>query len=274
MNHFVVGESAAGSLKLAFRGKNHQIYPLSLDLSLGPIAAIHEEEGIQRHVDWLRSSFTFEDDYFGHQEETYRQTLEKIKSLKDGDQATIWTGENTAEQIGLRLVCFLMANKKVDLSVVNTAEAMNELMRDSDIEVEIRHSGECNNKQMAHFFKHSRTRLPNAETVALADDMLKLLSSTSLLRSWKNGEILDAEETRDDSFILKCVRGQKEKNLNDGFVKATRIVGEVLGHSYHIYSDAWIDYRLRSLTRSGQLISRGDLRSMRSYDVRLAHEEV
>lgn len=272
MNHFVIGESAAGSLKHAFRGKNHPIYPFSLDLSVGPIAAIHKEEGIERHIDWLRSSFTFEEEYFAHQEKTYREALRKIKSLKDGDQVTFWTGNNAAEQLGLRLFCFLTANKKLELSVVNTAEAMDKLMKDTDIEMEIRHSGECSGKQLAHFFKHSRMPLPEAVAAALAEDMTELLSSKSLLRSWQQGEILDADETRDDSFILDRVREQKEKNLNDGFVKATRVIGEVLGHSYHIYSDSWIDYRLRSLIHSGRVLARGDLRSMRSYEVRAAQE--
>ena len=272
MNHFVVGESAAGSLKIAFRGKNHQISVLPLDLSVGPIAAIHEEEGIQRHLDWLRSAFTYEDDYLVRQELTYRQTLGKIKNLKEGDQATIWTSDNAAEQIGLRLFCFLTADKKLELSVVNTAEAMDELMKDSDIQVEIRHSGECNNKQMAHFFKHSRRRLPETAVAALAEDAERLLGVESLLRSWEQGEILEAEETRDDEFIFECVREQEKENVKDGYVKATRVVGEVFGHSYHIYSDSWIDYRLRSLIHSGKVLARGDLGSMRSYEVRAAEE--
>ena len=274
MIHFVIGESAAGGLKHAFRGKNHSFYPLPLDLSVGPIAAIHEDEGIQRHFEWLRSSFTSEDEYFVHQEKTYRQTLEKIKSLKDGDQATIWTCYNAAEQIGLRLFCFLTANKKLQLSVVNTAEAMNELMEDSDTQIEIRHSGECNGKQLAHFFKHSRTPLTEASAASLAKEMEQLLSSESLLRSWGQGEILEADETRDDAFILECVRELGEQAENDGFVKATRVVGEVLGHSYHIYSDSWIDYRLRSLIRSGRVLSRGDLGSMRTYEVGMSEPEV
>lgn len=266
MNHFVIGDSAAGSLKIAFRGKNHQISVLPLDLSVGPIAAIHEEEGIQRHLDWLRSSFTYEDEYFVHQELTYCQTLRKIKSLKNSDQVTFWTSDNAAEQIGLRLFCYLMADKKVELSVVNTAEAMDELMKDSDIQVEIRHSGECTNKQMAHFFKHSRRRVP--EDAALSEDAERLLAGTGLLRSWEQGEILDAEETRDDEFILACVRELGDQAENEGFVKATRVIGEVFGHSYHIYSDSWIDYRLRSLIHSGKVLARGDLGSMRTYEVR------
>src|SRR5690606_24209251 len=122
----------------------------------------------------------------------------------------------------------------------NTSEAMDELMKDTDIQVEIRHSGECNNKQMAHFFKHSRMRLPEEAKAALAEDMAELLSSRSLLRSWKQGKILDADETRDDEFILECVRELGEQAEYDGFSRAARVIGEVLGHSYHIYSDSWI----------------------------------
>lgn len=274
MNHFVTGESAAGSLKHALRGKNHPIYVLPLDLSVGPIEAITEDEGIERHIDWLRSSFTYEFADLAHQEETYRQTLRKIQDLKDGEQATIWMSNNAAEGIGLRLFCFLTADKKLELSVVNTAEAMDELMRDSDVQVEIRHSGECSDKQMVHFFKHSRTQLPEAARTALVEDAKRLLAGESLLRSWKQGDILDADETRDDAFILERVRDLGEQAENDGFVRAARVVGEVLGNSYHIYSDSWIDYRLRSLIHSGKVLARGDLGSMRTYEVRTSELEV
>ncbi|MFD1031553.1 DUF1835 domain-containing protein [Metaplanococcus flavidus] len=268
MIHFVIGDSVAGTLKLAFRGKDHQIYALPLDLSVGPTAAIHEEEGIRRHFDWLKSSFIYEDDELAHQEEKYRQTLIKLKSLKDGEQVTIWTSENAAEQIGLRLACYLTADRKLELSVVKTPEAMDELMRGSAIQIEVRHSGEFNAKQLSHFYEHSRTRLSEATIGTLTQDAERLLASPSLLRSLQDGEILEAEETRDDQFILDCVREQEEENAKDGFVKAVRVVGEVLGHSYHIYSDAWIDYRLRSLIHSGKVLARGDLGSMRSYEVR------
>lgn len=274
MIHFVTGDSATGALQHAFPEKNQQVYGLPLDFSVGPISAIHHEDGIQRHFDWLHSSFSSTDDQFAHQEETYHQTLEKLKNLKEDDEITIWTCENASEQIGLRLVCLLAADKKLTLTVVNTAKAMDEFMKGSDIQIEIRHTGECNGKQLAHFYKHSRNELPEALAHSLAREAQRLLASTSLLRSWKQGKIVEDEETRDDQFILDCVREQQEAHSNNGFVKATRVIGEVLGESHHIYSDAWIDYRLRSLIRSGKLISKGDLRSMRSYDVRMSDIEV
>lgn len=273
MIHIVTGDSAATALKHAFRGSNHQIYTLPLNFSVGPINAIHEEEGIHRHFEWLDSSFNFRNDQFAQQEETYRQSLDKVRYLKNGEQVNIWACENAAEQIGLRLVCYLIAGKKVELSMVNTAEAMDEFMKDSDIQIEIRHSGECTGKQLSHFYKHSRTWMPETMAAALAGEAERLLSGTSLLRSWKQGEVQDNVETRDDEFILECVREQQTEDSNDGFVKAVCVVGQVFGESYHIYSDSWIDYRIRSLIHSGQLISRGDLGSIRSYEVRTSEIE-
>lgn len=270
MNHIVVGDAAAGGLKYAFRGRGHQTINLPLDFSVGPISAIHEEDGIERHVEWLNSSFNFRADRFGHQEETYRKSLEELKSLKDGDLVTIWTCENAAEQIGLRLVCFLAADKGVKLWVVNTAKAMDDIMKESDIRIEIRHTGECNAEQLAAFYKDYRTEISPGMADAFSQDAERLLASSSTLRSWKNGEILDADESRDDQFILECVKEQQQDERSEsGFVKAARIIGQVFSESYHIYSDAWIDYRIRSLIRSGRLVSRGDLKSIRSYDIRI-----
>lgn len=273
MIHIITGDSATGALNHAFRGSDHQIYALPLDFSVGPINAIHEEEGIRRHFEWLDSSFNFRNDQFAQLEETYRQSLEKVRRLKDGEQVTLWTCENAAEQIGIRLVCYLIAGKNVELSVVNTAEAMDELMRDSDVQIEIRHSGECNGEQLAHFYKHSRTPLSEASAAALAGKAERLLSSKSLLRSWKQGEVQGDVETRDDKFILECVREQQMEELNEGFAKAVRVVGQVFSESYHIYSDAWIDYRIRSLIDSGKLVSRGDLGSIRNYELKTSEIE-
>ena len=274
MIHFVFGDSAIAALAHAFRGEGHQIYGLPLDFSVGPISAIHEEDSIQRYFDWLNSSFNIRDDHSTYQEETYRQSLEKLKSLKDGDEITIWTCENASEQIGLRLVCFLAADKKVDLFMVNTAKAMDDFMEDSDIQFDIRHSGECNGKQLVTFYKDYRKAISPEMAEAFSQDAKRLLSSTSLLRSWKLGGIVDDEESRDDEFIMDCLREQQDGQSESGYVKAVRVIGQVFGESHHIYSDYWIDYRIRSLIHSGQLISRGDLRSMRSYEVRASEIEV
>lgn len=276
MIHFVTGDSATAALEHAFRadGNEHQIYGLPLDFSVGPISGIDEENGIQQHFDWLNSSFNIRNDHSTYQEETYRQSLEKLKSLKEGEQVTIWTCENASEQIGLRLFCLLVTDKKVALSLINTAGAMRDFYMDTDIEIEIRHTGECSSEQLVSFYNRYRTEIKQKSAETFSKEAKRLLCSSSYLRTWRQGEIIDDNETRDDQFILNCVDELQEYDVNQGFVKASRVIGQVFGETRSIYSDYWIDYRLRSLISAGHLLSTGDLRSIRSYEVRGRTEEI
>lgn len=74
------------------------------------------------------------------------------------------------------------------------------------LRIEIRHTGECNAEQIAHFHEFSIFQISDGLTRTLEQDGEKLLQSTSIVRSWKQGEIIDELETRDDSFIMECVR--------------------------------------------------------------------
>ncbi|MBO1910847.1 hypothetical protein J4G37_39395, partial [Microvirga sp. 3-52] len=42
-----------------------------------------------------------------------------------------------------------------------------------------------------------------------------------------------------------------------------------LGHSVQSLSDTWIEYRLRSLINSNQLAYKGNLNSMRMYEIKV-----
>jgi len=45
----------------------------------------------------------------------------------------------------------------------------------------------------------------------------------------------------------------------------------VYGQSEQAVSDAWIEYRVRSLIHSGQLAYEGNLESMRMYKIKATH---
>lgn len=52
------------------------------------------------------------------------------------------------------------------------------------------------------------------------------------------------------------------------FINATRVIGEVIGESEQVVSDAWIEYRVRSLIHSGQLAYEGNLQTMLMYKIK------
>lgn len=268
MIHVVTGDSAAAGLKNAFRKQNDQFIEFPIDFSIGPITAIHKPNGLADRADWVASSFNSLNDTTASQLSTYRSSLEKLHRLNNRDHLTIWTCENATEQIGLRLACYLSAGKRVELSIVNTHHAMNDYLKDHEVQQTIRHTGECNGKQLAHFYEHSSGSITEKMRTALELDAEKLLLSSGLLRSWSDGKILKEEETRYDAFIIDCIKENSAECPHPDYVDAVRIIGEVYGRSEQPISDVWIDYRIRTLIQSGHLAYRGKLQSMRSYQIK------
>ena len=132
----------------------------------------------------------------------------------------------------------------------------------------IRHSGECNAKQLAHFYNCSSLSITQNMRTAFEEDGKNLLHSTSHVRTWENGKILEEAETRDDAFIIDCIKGQVAESAGNDYVDAIRIIGEAYGLSEQPISDSWIDYRIRSLIEEGQVVFKGDLQSMKSYKIK------
>jgi len=266
--HFVFGDSATGSLKYALRKQNQKIIGFPIDFSIGPITNIHKDSNIKSYFAWLKYSFHKVWGNFENNQTVYQHSIQKLLDIKDGDQVTIWVCENATEQIGLRIFCNLLKEKRVELSIVNTYKAMLEYTKYKDTSFEIRNTGECNAEQLAHFYKFSTFRISNELKRTLEQDGEKLLQSTSIVRSWKQEKIIDELATRDDVFIMECVRKLHSESKYIEFINATRVVGEVIGLSEQVVSDAWIEYRVRSLIYSGQLAYQGSLHSMRMYKVK------
>lgn len=269
MIHVVTGESAAACLKSVFRRLDQPVIELPVDFSVGPIAQIHQKRGISTRFDWIEHSFNPIKDHSIENQNLYLDSLEALQNVKDGQQVTIWTCNNAAEQIGLRISCFLLTGKQVELYLVNTQQAIDDYFKDQEMQQILRHSGECSSKQLAHFYKHSSMAVTKQMRAELENDAEKLLYSTSLLRSWHGSEIAEDEETREDAFILNCIQSNLDQFPENDYVDAVRIVGEILSLSDQSLSDVWIDYRIRSLIKSGQLAYQGKLHSMRSYKIKV-----
>lgn len=268
MIHIVNGESAAAVLKNTFSETTDQIISLPIDFSVGPITAVHLENGVSIRTVWEAASFHRLNNRSDEALSIHQRSLKELQDVKNGEQLTIWTCENASEQIGLRIACFLLTGKQVELSVVNTQQALNEYLKDQEIQQTVRHSGECNAKQLAHFYNYSSLLLATDTRTAFEKDGKNLLYSTSQVRTWKNGEIIEEAETRDDAFIIDCIKGQVAESAGNDYVDAIRVIGEAVGLSEHPISDSWVDHRIRTLIEDGQISFKGDLHSMRSYKIK------
>lgn len=271
MIHLIFGAAATTSLKHALRKKDDRVIGFPIDFSIGPITDIHKESGIHDYFSWLNSSFHTMWRYLEGDQTTYYYSLRKLLEIEDGEQVTIWTCENATEQIGLRISCYLLKDKEVDLSYINTFQAIKDYTKHMDIKIDIRQTADCNAEQLIHFYEHSTYPITEKMKNDYVRDGKNLLDSKSVVRTWWNGEIVEDVETRDDSFILDCANRLHNENGNQEFINATKVIGEVLGRSEHLVSDIWIEYRIRSLIQSNQLAYEGDLQAMRKYKIKVLH---
>lgn len=71
-----------------------------------------------------------------------------------------------------------------------------------------------------------------------------------------------------DSFILKTIGKMHQKHENIDFIRAGRLIGEILHQMDEIVGDVYFEYRLRDLIYSGVLELKGIPKSMRQYSVK------
>ena len=268
MIHLVIGATATGSLNLKFSGEGHQVIGFPIDFSIGPIKNIHRKSGFEQHFDWLKSSFPTVPWDYEEEQRNYEEALQKVLDIKDGEQITIWTCENATEQIGLRICCYLLREKQVEFSVVNTFKAMHDFTKGKNYRMDIRHSGECSADKLQHFYGNSIFPISDDVRRQYEQDGESLLNSISLFRVWEQGKIIQEQESREDSYILECASRIQFESQTE-YIDAVRVVGIVLGESVHTLSDAWIEYRIRAIIDSGELVYEGNLHSIHSYKIKV-----
>lgn len=264
MKHIVFGESAAGTMAIAF--EKQEIIAFPDFLGEGSIQGLLTEQGLNERTAWLSEAFRIDGTAWGAH---FTDAIQKLAAVTEQDSVLIWASENAAEQFGLRLVCTLLASKNCPVYFCDTYENMLHMHRARNLQMEIRHSGEMNIKQMRMMYEQQQYRELSSEEIRTFGEQAKqLMQGDSLLRTWHRGQILEDVETRDDALIIHYLKELLQERDED-YVRAPRLIGHVLGFSVHDISDTWIEYRLLTLIQTGTVQYHGDLRQMRTYEVKV-----
>ncbi|MGE6378951.1 DUF1835 domain-containing protein [Peribacillus muralis] len=277
--HILFGDSPAGSLKSAFRkttyAKTEEIIVLPDILSVGPIETIQAKEGIESRLQWFKENYRDDFNNLEDYKHGMLKAIEKIKAIPPHQKVIIWTCENAAEQTGLRIVLYLLQNEVNEVCELNTFKAFHECYTYPMLEAEQfpRSTGELIPEKLLQVYEQSELKPMNfAKRNAFSEEGQKLLLSENHLRTWEYGELRHPNIERGDAFIIHCAkRLHKELDTHD-YMKAARLIGEVIGHMQQYTGDEWIEYRLRDLISKGIFEYRGDLRAMRRYEVKLKKE--
>lgn len=278
MFHILFGPSPAGGLKMALKDlgldKKDRVISFWDMFSVGPIWKLHEMDGIQYRLGWMRRLIKDRD--ILEFQLTNQQAIDQITAIPTGEQATIWIADNSHEQTGLCYTLFLLKEKDIEINIINTTKLHNELFKQKDITYDIIQTGEVPPEKLQIIYQQSihQPPLTQHEREDFEREWLSLSASQETLRIWRNSQIHSVPENYYDEFMIKRSKKLHGKTKTIEWMKAARLIGDVLGHLDQYVGDSFLEYRLKKLIEENVFEWAGSLEAMRDYSVRLKTKTV
>lgn len=258
--HITFGDSASGLLKYMWtQHMHHEFYGtvinMNHDLSIGPLNVSSEEREL-----WFERIRQI-NEFMPDKDQLYRYpSLDEVKeiilNISEKTTVVLWYGSSVIEQLAVRLISSLL--KSHDLYHVRipcqTSIGENSIRT-------LRATGECNPEQLWGFFETCLEKLSPALVELWKDQWDTFVSSEETLRIYNEKLIVSVEASYYDALILAEASGP--------WRYVVRVIGQVLGKTDQVISDAFIEFRVRYLIEKGYLKYRGSLKTMRDYEVRI-----
>lgn len=175
--------------------------------------------------------------FFKELDEMNRKMVEQLNQIGKKDKIVIWYGPNSMELITLYQICHkfrfhnLFKSYTGDLQIKATFDSAN--------------VGACNQEQILKLLKKIQP-LAHDEKVNYANELGRLMDENEMVRIFKDDSVISEKETFYDALILS--------NITNVYIKAARVVGGTMGQSKYLVGDMFIDYRMRVLINSGELM--------------------
>jgi hypothetical protein len=271
--HIGFGDSIAGCLKIAIkklgREGTDKVITFRDRYSIGPIWQLHEEEGRTRRQEWFFDHINGGDDDGDH-EEAYQSLMRQIALIPPEAAITIWSSMNAHEQVGLRYAVYLLRKSLNQVFILSATEACSRLFNRPNLTIEYTHSGEITPDKLKAVLSEgsASVRLNEDSRKALETEWRELAQQPEVLRICKDGKVLPVGEDYFDAYLMETVEKLHSGRGDRDYIKAARVIGEVLGYCDQYVGDDYFEYRIRDLIYSGRLKIKGVPRAMRYYSVR------
>lgn len=268
--HIACGESPAGSLRVGL-GRENKVIGFPDFFAVGPIRELHHEAGRKHRYEWLRDHLNYPNDFMEEEYESrFSKTLAEIDAIPPYVPIVIWTAENADEQTGMRYLLYLLREKSNDVFLINTTIAFQELFNTSQYQYYYFHTGEVLPEKLNIIYQEKLTKpLAIEERTRFEKEWMALSKTMGIVRIWEGNKIQDVNENYFDELIVSTAHKLHAKQKEKEFIKSGRIIGDVYGQIDTIVSDAFLEYRLRSLVYKGVFKIKGIPKGMRYYSVKL-----
>lgn len=249
-----------------------QVICFSDIFSIGPIWKLHDEFGVKQRIDWFRTRFLSEDDYYEMDYgKDFNKTKDKVCHVPEEATIFLWAGDSSHEQTGVRYVLYLLNNKRNNIILINTTKAYHEQFKDSNRVYSPLTTGGIPPEKLKSIYEKNKTNNP----IAIEDrrkshrEWEALAEAQNVLRIWENGEVHGVDEDFYDPFIINKASKLHSQQKHRDFMKSARLVGEVMGHLEQYLGDEFIEYRVRHLINNGTFDIEGVPIAMRFYSIKL-----
>ncbi|WP_339298523.1 DUF3658 domain-containing protein [Paenibacillus sp. FSL R5-0623] len=275
--HITFGESPLSSLKMGMSTlpdqEKRSYFSIDDNYAVGPLGDLTRRADLQRRHLWLTERMCLNDReaYGMHELESLFDLEATIQSFDSKTSIIIWYANNAREKTGLLYAMYLLRNSESPIYLIETSGLYKQLFDRPDVQYDVLHTGEILPEKLLAMWHvcSEQEPLSKRERRQLERDWLELSVQPGLIRMMENGVIRSLTEDALDEYIMQKVR-ELTPNWEPGkYIRAARIVGEVIGTSSQHISDAFVEYRLRQLVLQGQLEMDGKPLAMRYYSIRL-----
>lgn len=281
--HLVFGQAVFGSLHHSLNRKTnqrkHKILAFHDIFSVGPIANLASNTGLESRYNWLRTHCINEPfeavDELNQSLAQFKHTLEELNQLPPTEPIFIWASENAHEQTGLRFASHFFKNRENPLYYVNPHQIEQQLSSDEDIIDESPYTGSIDFKKIKSLFtevNESMVLTPKTK-YELAMDWERLSHSNAFLRLWIHGHIADVPTSMFDHHLITFAKAYHFDHGLDEWIPITRLIGETLGVINQYTGDGFLAYRMKQLINAGVFEMEQTPKLPRFYRVRLLPKE-
>ena len=238
-----------------------EVLCLNDDLRIGPINGLNTYGGLQERKRWF--DILGEDDftpYSNQQDSSDHQTIESVKELlQKGQLIHIWYGNNSCDLLSLGRLLDLIKGYLNQLILVPVSESVQVSLRNLT------------------FVPTSLAQL-RIDQIPTLEEYFRIASELELKTLTK---IWSSATRRAETLRMVNAKGEFQDNVtlviekvlisccNTEYEKSAWIIGNALKALNFETSDATLNWILKTLVKNGKLESRGTLRAMREYEVRI-----
>lgn len=273
--HIVVGDSFAGSMKLALQSlgwSTHKLVVMKDNYAIGPLGGLDLPEGREKRRDWFLANITdaFEFELHAPYEEQYSDLLNKLEQIPKQAEVVIWTSRSVREQVGLRLAMHLLRKQPNVIRVCNASVICEKLFNRPDASTEYQRSGEIPPEKLKEALTRTvdSGKLSTAEVTQLAEEWLSVSAQGGVLRIYQEGTVMDVPADYFDAYLLEKLDKLRPPRKASEYVRSARLIGEALGYCEQDIGDTYFEHRSRELIYAGVLEIKGVPAGMRYYSIR------